>query len=66
MELGLGLRAAAQSYNYSYNKMKLGTTCQMNLKSLGITSSWCLDGCAEWRKAAITVTIKLKWELSFK
>ena len=33
-ELGLGwLRAVAQVYNYSYNKIKLGSNVQWNLKS---------------------------------
>ena len=41
MELGLGwLRAVAQGYNYSYNKMKLGSTFKHNLKSWNITFGW--------------------------
>ena len=45
MELGLGcLRAVAQGYNYSYNKIELGGNFQMNLTSLGVKWRWGLDG----------------------
>ena len=38
LKLGLGwLRAVAQSYNYSYNKIALGSNFQNKLMSFGIT-----------------------------
>ena len=65
--LGLGwLRAVAQSYNYSYNKIELGSNVQNNLMSWGIKLGWGLDGCARWRKVTITVAEKLHWLIIFK
>ena len=67
MDLGLGwLRAAAQGYNYSYNKTKLGSNFQKNFMGLGLNLSWGLDGCARWRKVTLTVTIKWNWVIIFK
>ena len=57
MQLGLGwLRAVAPGYNY--DKIEFGKF-QMNLNSFGIKLSWGLDGCARWRKATLTITLKL-------
>ena len=67
MQLGRGwLRAVAQGYNYSYNKIESGSNFQQNLTSLVITCGWGLDGCARWRKVTITVTITVNGEVIFK
>ena len=66
MELVLGwLRAVAQGYNYSYNKIEWWSNLQTNLKSWGVNFGWGLDGCARWRKVTITVAVKLNWGLLF-
>ena len=61
MELGLGwLRAVAQGYSYSCNKIELGSNFQNKLRSCGVHEGWGLDGCARWRKVTVTVAIALK------
>ena len=57
------LRAVAQGYSYSWNKIDLGSNSQNNLKSCRLNLGWVLDGCARRRKVTITntstITIKL-------
>ena len=65
--MGLGwLRAVAQGYTYSYNKIEFGSNFQMNLISLGLQWGWGLDGGARCRKVTITVTINLLCGVIFK
>ena len=69
LEFGLGwLRAVAQGYNYSYNKIILESTFQLNLISFETKLNWGSDGCARWRKVTLTIaiTIKLNSEVMFK
>ena len=54
------LRAVAQGYNYSYNKIESGSNFQNNLMSWGINMGWGLDGCARWRKITVTVAVALQ------
>ena len=66
MGLGLGwLRAAAQSYNYSYSKLQLGCNFQNNLKRWKVNCGWGLDGCARWRKITGTLKMELSWGVIF-
>ena len=61
MELGLGwLRAVAHCYNYKYIKIKLWSNFHRNFASSGVKLSWCLDGCARWRKVTNTVANKVE------
>ena len=61
--LGLGwLRAVVQGYNYSYNKIELGSNFQKHSKSWRVNWSWGLDGCARWRKVTAAVAVTLNWE----
>ena len=62
IKLGLGwLRAVAQGYKYSYNKIKLANNFQRNLMSWQVTFSWGLDGCVRLRKDINTIAIQLHW-----
>ena len=67
MGLGLGwLRAAAQGYTYSYNKIHLKSYFQNNLSSWILKLGWGLDGYARWREVLVTATVKLYCEVIFK
>ena len=62
IELGLGqLRAVAQCYNYSYNKIEFGNNFQKTSKRWGLTLNWGLGRCARRRKFTITVTVTWTW-----
>ena len=61
LELGW-LRAAAQGYNYSYNKIELGIGFQKNPKSWRVNRGWGLDGWARWRRFRVTFVIILLGE----
>ena len=67
MGLGLGwLRAVAQGYNYSYNKIELGNNFQKILMSWRVKWGWGLDGCARWRTVTMTVRIQVTSGVIFK
>ena len=51
------LRAVAQGYIYSYNKIELGSNFKKNVKNLGVILRWGFDGYSRLREVTITITI---------